>query len=302
MFKFLKLYQQRDFGDIINVSFMFLRQNFKPLFRAHLYINGPLLIFLVALVVGAQAYIGFDFQSVFDDEGMAWYKSTTDYWASTAISVIGFMVFYISVYLVTVSYFHLYQNSANQEASNISPADVRTNMSSKIGAATGGTLLYFLAVIIGAMLCGIPGFFAMVAFWLFMPCIFFDNKGGYDSLARSYEIIKGNWWFTFGIFLVIGIIASLIGLVINMPSIIFGAVIAYFGTSDPTQLQEYGPSFYLWSSVIFSVLEYISNMLNYTIVAIATCFHFGTLVEEKEARGLVADIDNVLDEPTAPEY
>lgn len=302
MFRKIRLFQERDFGEVINATFLFLRQNFKPLFTAHLRINGPLLLLLVVLVIGLQMLIGYDFRANFDSGNMQWYTATADFWMSTTVAALANAVFFISLSLVTAAYITLYQQQEDGSTETITSADVWTEMKGKIGSTTGAVFLYFIAVALGSVLCIIPGIFLIAAFWLYMPAIFFDRKSGYDALGRSYELVKGNWWFTFGIVLVISIVASIVGVVINFPVLIFTIISALGSLSDGSELAEYSPVFYLWSSVVTLVLRHLSSMLSYTIVGIGAFLQYGSLVEAKEGRGLVSDIDDTLNTPTTSQF
>jgi hypothetical protein len=301
MFRKIKLYQERDFGEVVNATFLFLRQNFKPLFGAHLRINGPLLLLLVILTIGGQMLVGYDFRATFDSSSMAWYTSTTDFWISNLIAGVASIVFFISISLVTAAYIKLYQQLEDGSPQTIGVDAIWVEMKSRMASTVGAVLLYFLAVAVGAMLCGIPGIFALAAFWLYMPAIFFDRSSGYDALGRSYEVVKGNWWFTFGVLIVISIIAAVIGVVINLPAIVLSTVLALTSMSDSGELTQYSPTFYLWSAAVTLVLSYVSSILTYTIVGIGAFFQYGTLVEAKEGRGLTADINETLNEPATPE-
>ncbi|MFT7161287.1 MAG: hypothetical protein ACI9GZ_002467, partial [Bacteroidia bacterium] len=50
----IKFYQQRNFGDRINVTFDFLRENFKPLFKILILFEGPIILIYGVLAVLQQ--------------------------------------------------------------------------------------------------------------------------------------------------------------------------------------------------------------------------------------------------------
>ncbi len=297
-FQKIKLYQQRDFSSVINATFLFLRQNFKPLFRAHLHINGPIILLLLLVTTAAQMGVGFDFQARFDSESMGWYTQTPDYWLGTAIAGLAGLTFYVFIFLVTGAYMKLYHQAPPETTLSITPQEVWAAAKPKIGPKIVALILYSLAVGFGLVLCVLPGVFVAVAFWLYLAAIFFDEKGGVDALSRSYELVKGNWWVTFGLALVIGIIGAIIGLVLNLPTIVFGAFITINSLSDQTELVNYSPTFYLWAVVITSLFGYIANLFSYTLINITSVFQYGNLVEQKEARGLTHAIDETMDSPS----
>ena len=114
-------------------------------------------------------------------------------------------------------------------------------------------MISFIALILPAIILGV--------FWIFASFIFLDqkqnkgkNKGIIHSLKKSFEMVQGNWWKTFGFIILLTIIylASnlLLGLIFSLFSISLDAVAS---TSN---------------SILG--LQYILNYLNQLISAIIT--------------------------------
>ncbi|MBT9175609.1 MAG: hypothetical protein DDT22_01293 [candidate division WS2 bacterium] len=74
-------------------------------------------------------------------------------------------------------------------------------------------ILGLLIVVFGIILLVIPGIFLAVKLSYPTFFILFDNQGVMQSFRSGWQIIKGNWWRTFALLLIWGLISGLIGFV-----------------------------------------------------------------------------------------
>ncbi len=74
-------------------------------------------------------------------------------------------------------------------------------------------ILTTLIVTLGLIAFIIPGIY--LAFKLVFAPIssLVENKGPADALRESWELSKGNWWYLFALFLILGIIVSILSLI-----------------------------------------------------------------------------------------
>ena len=72
------------------------------------------------------------------------------------------------------------------------------------------SLLYGIAVTLGLILLIIPGIFLSISFCLFFYAIVVEGTGPWNALKRSKKLIKGSWWRTFGIVLIILIFVGIL--------------------------------------------------------------------------------------------
>ncbi|MDP2711631.1 MAG: glycerophosphoryl diester phosphodiesterase membrane domain-containing protein [Solirubrobacteraceae bacterium] len=70
-------------------------------------------------------------------------------------------------------------------------------------------LLYVLGVVAGAFLFLLPGIWLYIAWAFAMPVLLVEGLRGRQALARSYGLVRGRWWRTFGV-IVLGFILALI--------------------------------------------------------------------------------------------
>ena len=71
------------------------------------------------------------------------------------------------------------------------------------------SLLYFLACMIGLVVLIIPGIYVGVAFGFYSMYLVLEGRGPIESLAASFRLVEGQWWYAFG-FMVMLIVAAVV--------------------------------------------------------------------------------------------
>lgn len=75
----------------------------------------------------------------------------------------------------------------------------------------GTTLLYSLAMMVGFILCVIPGILFMLWFIFYAQTVMLEGSSGSSALSRSKALMKGNLGKAFVLMLLISIISAVIG-------------------------------------------------------------------------------------------
>jgi len=109
----------------------------------------------------------------------------------------------------------------------ISVARAYTFSVGRFGAMLGASILAGLAVFLMAItIIGIPfAIFFGVRWYLVMQTASLERCGPLAALARSSDLVRGNWWRVFGILLLIGILLAIAN---GIASAVLG-LIPYFG-------------------------------------------------------------------------
>lgn len=86
--------------------------------------------------------------------------------------------------------------------------------------------LFMIALIVGFILLVVPGIILMISLSLCFYCLVLEGTGPIQSLRRSHELVTGNWFRTFTVFmlgtLVIVVIAIMFGFVVGLLAAIGG--------------------------------------------------------------------------------
>lgn len=79
-------------------------------------------------------------------------------------------------------------------------------------------ILNGIAVVLGTLLIVVPGVYLLIMLWLAVPALVLEDQGPIAAMKSSWQLVRGHWWRTFGIFLVM--------IVVYFVFIVFGIVFA----------------------------------------------------------------------------
>jgi uncharacterized membrane protein len=82
--------------------------------------------------------------------------------------------------------------------------------------------LFALAVLLGTVLLIVPGIWAGVALYFATQAAVAEGKRGLDTLRRSRELVKDNWWRTLGILILLGLLSALLAVPLGFVTQIIG--------------------------------------------------------------------------------
>ena len=282
-FRKIELYKRRKFSDKLNITFAFIRQNAAPFFKAQLYISGPVAI--IATLISVLLQKSLNPQMV----GTSFMFSRA-YFSVLSGSMLIYFLLYLAISLVTYSYVKEYHLSADGKV-EVKPVFHR--MARHLLSGAGALILIYIIVLIGFFLLIIPGFYLAVATSLVLPVLVFEEGGVFNALERSFFLIKDKWWSTFGLLIIMVILSYIIILVFTLPtSIIFGMA-AYTSLSSQNAEALNSVNSDLWVMVLGSLLSYLGTIVGSTLIQLVLSFQYGNLVEMKESRGLMSEIEGL---------
>lgn len=140
--------------------------------------------------------------------------------------------FFSLIALLVYGALHAYEFAAVLFAADDATKGVQIELSKLSERSVGKLATVFVATVIvalltsiGFMLLVIPGFIAMVLLIAVIPLIVYENKGIYDAIKRSVELVTLRFWFVAGVAAIISIGLFLIGVVIVFLTGLFGSII-----------------------------------------------------------------------------
>jgi zinc-ribbon domain len=133
-----------------------------------------------------------------------------------------------SIFIVTVVFFPIAQGSAIKLAS-----EEIENGQAELGASIRFAIsklvwIWVLSIVVGVIdLLGfvaliIPGIILAIMFSLAFPVLIIENKGVFDSMGRSRELVGHRWLKTFATYIVMGIIVAVAASIVSVISGFFG--------------------------------------------------------------------------------
>lgn len=288
----IKFKQERDFGDIFNVTFSFIKQEYKRLGTVLLFYVVPLLI--ISAIFGSLYSVKVQeiTQNSMPQSGTANPFNTF----SAMGSMIGFVLLYLLATIISsnmllctvLCYIKLY---VKQNTEGFTTNDVWREVMKNFGRLLIASIVVGIVVVVGFMLCVIPGIYLGVALSLVFAIMVFEEISFSESFKRSLNLVKSKWWFTFGIFIVTGIIIYILSILLSIPAMALGFKTMFYNLKQPT---DAGMNFSVGFHILNSVTSVITQLFS-IILIVMTAFLYYSYVEEKEKPSLLEKIDQIND-------
>ncbi|TKC12316.1 hypothetical protein FA048_01475 [Pedobacter polaris] len=263
----------REFGDLIGDTFLFIKQNFKPLMKSFFSLTGIFIVGGMLSSILAQVQMVNISQaagSTYDDSPRSMlYNVGFNYFL-----VIIFMILsYTSMYVSILSYVALYI-----EKGKVAPtvSEVWAYFKYYFFRMMGSGILISIFITICFVLCLLPGIYVFPAVSLFAPIMILENGSFSHSFDRSFKLLKNEWWITAAVLLVIYVIFYAFSTIVQLPAIII-MMIGAFTQGEKTITNAY--------AVISAVSQHISYLFM-IIPIICSTLIYCNLVERKENFGL----------------
>jgi len=280
----LELAKPRDFGEIVSDTFTFIKQNFKPLLKYFFIFCGLFLIFSAASMILIEIKT-FDFYgSSFDpnafEESNA-FSRIFSIMGGVLVYVVFAILQYIAMNVTVLCFMALYKQKQNTVPTTEEMWGYIKYYFLKI---LGSNVLLYLLLIIGFMLCFVPGIYLSPIFALVTPIMIAENTSFGYAFNQSFRLIRDNWWSTFGVFVVIYIILYVINLIISVPSMLLGAGNIFL------HLTKNSEALSLPIAIITTLLQSVSYFFHMLMVVAVGIVYF-SLTEIKEGTGLMERIN-----------
>ncbi len=267
------LNRRRNFADILTGTFLFLKQEIKPFVKVFCLLVLPLilvdLIFQSTLVRTVWGSAGFQ----------------TDVWAEgmvgqTVAAVLSQLILGFWVSLMVLSYLRVYQEHPDRAPGTVTAGEVWQVMKCKLLPLFGWGVLYILIMCLTLMLLIVPGIYFGVTFCFGMYLIVLRDKGVGDGFSGSF--IRGEWWCTFGLILVLQVLASVLTYVFAMPYTILTITSTFTGSvPDPYLL------------TLFLLISNFGKYLLATIFVVGLGLKFYSIAESREHTALYDRIERL---------
>ena len=293
MSNFIEFKKERDLGAIITDTFTFIRENWKDYFLTVFKIIGPVLLIGAALLVFAMVSYSGAIKGIINVNQSAPDPSAV---FGNMFGMFGWLLAMFAVFgivytlLAEVSLYYVQSYIKNKGVANFD--EVKENTYANIWKFVGLGMLAILMMIVAYVLCFFPVIYISIVLTLAMPIMVFENKSVGDTISHCFTLIKNEWWNTFGVVFVIGLLVAMLGFIFSIPSLIYQLV--SMGTSmmneDPTAiLGILEDPIYL----ILNLLAYLGKFLFYSVTLVSSAFIYFDLNEQKNFTGTFEKIENL---------
>jgi len=275
----LEFRKKRDFGQVINDTFTFMRQNFKPLIKVYFTFCG-LFVLASMLTMLLQQYKMVNIFNTIGVEGNTnKFGLSSVYSIEYFLSILFSLATYASMSVAILSYIAVYVKKGNETPTT---DEVWGYFKYYFFRIFGSSLLLILMLIISFVFCVVPFFWLFPYVAMIFPIMVIENGSLGYSFTRSFAVIKDNFWVTFGTLIVVWIIVYACMSMVILPTTLFN-MIGMFTHKTPRMS--------LTLTMITTVLQSICQV--FTIIPIITIsLAYFSLVEQKENPGLMERISN----------
>lgn len=309
--------KERDFSNLFNVSFQFLKQNFKSLIRCLLFITGPFIL-LAALVTTLYTSRIMNLTSIIQGGGTDGLSEIMSNVFSPMYFLTIFSAFLAHIMLAGTVY-EFMQAYDEKGPGNITVNEiwnrVKRDFLMLAGTFFGIFAIALLAVMVFAFLIAglmalsgvLGGIFAFLfligMFIIIFPLMYIstsvylirirERNSFFEALRRAMYSMQNNFWWTWVIGLITYIIIAVIQALTALPQSIAGFLIG-MNTMSSSAVTDY--------SVIFGIIGTITNFLSTLVSSIPMLvfgFHYLSLIEQKEGTGMMDKIDEIGSEHPA---
>ncbi|GGE69445.1 hypothetical protein EV200_11054 [Pedobacter psychrotolerans] len=276
MIEALEFKKRRDFGQVINDTFTFMRQNFKPLIKTYFTFCGLFVLASMSTML-MQQYKTVNVINAMGNGGSA--TGLGLYGIEYFLSIIFSLASYASMSVAILSYIAIYVQKGNQTPTM---EEVWGFFKYYFWRVFGSSILLLLMVLVGFMFCLAPGFYLFPFVTMMLPIMVIENASLSYAFSRSFQIIKENFWITFGTLVVVWIIVYACMSMIILPTTLF-SMIGMFSSK--------GAHMSLTLTMISTVLQSLCQVFTIVPIITITLMYF-SLIEQKENVGLMERISN----------
>lgn len=286
--EYIELRQRRDFSAVISTGFQYIRRNWKTLYR-------PLAFFCLPLYLVASLLFGNFFRMIYSNMG-------GDQLGALMGSVGGMSLGYLMMALsMLVMYVLVYEHMRHYMLNRGLAPSTGELWSVMLKQLPGYFVIGLLAGVItsfGVILLLVGALWLAIVFTMSFPLRAFERTDVGESIGRSFKLIKGHWWETFGLVLVLSFLIGFITYFIYLPMMLltgFGAMSGVDAMGDPGAFGERMG----WFMTIFMLVAGVVNMLCMPFILVPVGVQALSLLEEKEGRGLMQRVDESMVPPAA---
>jgi hypothetical protein len=273
--KEIEFRKKRELSEIISDSFLFIKQEYKPISKLIFTYVLPFLI-LYGIV---QVYFQ---MKVLGNIDLSNPESMMANIGPIYLNLFLFSLFGIFVQSLLIGAFYSYleiyikKGKGNFELSEITPLLFSNGL-----LALSASLVLFIVVIFGMFIFIIPGIYFANTFSLVIIIFMFEKKGLGNAFSRSWILVKSQWWNTFLLNIIGVIIIWAMSFVLSLPSLIIGVGTNVLNSIESGPVEQ--PQSYWILIGLTTIISSLFWIIPYTFLAM----HYFNLDERTKPRNSI---------------
>jgi len=254
----IELTKARAFGELIEDSIQFFKQNWKPLLRAYFIICG--FFWLASLAVSL-----FDVNQTAQRVALGESRFGYTYFMAMGFSLIS----HVMIMLTVTCYIAVYKDKGNEPGG---VDEVWSYVKYYFFRVAGSYIALLALICASALVFLVPGIYFAIVVSITIPIMVIENSTLGYAFSRSFVLMKNRWWQTLGI-----IIVSELIIVAAMFSVGIPVGLIVWGTTFLTNIK--GSDIYLYATAVVSHLLQFLYMLPLITITL-TYFSFNEQTDQ----------------------
>jgi hypothetical protein len=277
----IELRQDRDFGQVFNATFAFIKQEFKPLGASVLVFIVPFALLLGICLIWFQSSILADVTGQEPQFGASKGVLPSNF-IKLYLLFMGFFVLSQTMIITTIySYLNLYLSKVEKISISEMFWEVKYNFLPVFGAL----FISFVLILIGLVCCLLPGIYLAISLSFFIPAMIFEQSRFGQAFSRSFQLAHYRWWWTFLLALTSIIMIYALNFLIQSPLLLWGYSGTLFNLNSYKSIST--------GQAIYSAIATALSQLLYIIPAFLIGFQHFSIVEAKEQTLLNEKINQI---------
>ena len=284
---YIEFKKQRELGEILSDSFVFIRNEFKPFLGTILKIVGP---YILVMLISMGFYM-YTIGDIFNLTAIGNTSISTYSPLIMVLAVVALLFSPIAAYVLAQGTVLHYIKSYIDNRGTTNYDEIRSGVYGSFWSLIGLGIIVGLSVFIGAMFCLIPGIYLAVPLSVSFAILVFLKKDTMESYQYSFTLIKENWWITFATLFVIYIIVAIASYAFSLPTIIYSWIKmgVFSGEMDAENFNVFNDPIYLLLNILSTLVQFLMNI----IFLVATSLIFFNLNEKKNFTGTFERIESL---------
>jgi hypothetical protein len=296
-------YAKRSFTEKMNATFEFIMENWKVLLKYTTYLTLP--ICLIQAITMNTIISAIYSPQIWQNAGNSnWLAYGPFFFANYGLTIlfglIGSALSISIVYTLMAKY-----NEREKRLAGITFADLKQGLLKRLKRSLFMILftivVIFLAVGVIALLgvasrhtllISVPLFIvSIIPLFLFTPVYLFEDTGIIRAFVKSFRLGFATWRGVLIVFIIMGIISSILSSVTSIPWIVASAVRYIFFLSD-MQNEVTISTGYSFMQYVFGVIMMFGSYLSGIFVTVGLAYQYAHARDKIENISVVSDIDN----------
>ncbi len=272
--------QQRELGEIISITFKFIRENYKSFLKLIFKNVGPALVLLVAAVsYYSYSTLGSPLSTEIFNGG--------EFIISFAILTLALLLYLV---LLNGTVFHFIKSYISRNG-EIDETAISQGVKEDFGRLLKLGVISGLLIFLGLTFFILPGIYLSVPLSIAMAILVFKNEKVSGSISEAFYLVKDNWWITFFSLLAVWLMVYLISMIFQLPLIIYMFIKAFTIAQEGSAADMSG--MFDWVYLLLTIISSLIQYILYAVIPVSLAFIYFHLNEKKNFTGTYESIEQL---------